>query len=60
MKVSDIMVQFDISGWRKALFWSVNIPRYLLGMDLVIYRCMVRFEIVDGFKKATIELGGKD
>jgi hypothetical protein len=57
MKVSEAMALFEITGWREALFWAVNIPRHLLGMDLVIYRCMTGVKVVDGFTKATIRTG---
>ena len=57
MKVSDTMALFKITGWRAALFWSVNIPRYYLGMNLVIYPCMANRQVVKGFKRATIEVG---
>ena len=57
MIVSDILVSFEMNRWHRFLFWSVNIPRYLLGMDLVVYKCMFKCEVVDGFKRATIKLG---
>lgn len=47
------MALFEITGWRAALFWSVNIPRYFLGMDLVVYRCMIGCPVIDGFKRVT-------
>ena len=59
MKVSDTMEMFEITGWRAALFWSVNIPRYYMGMDLVIYRCMIGCLVIKGFKRATIEVANK-
>lgn len=56
MKVSDMIVLLEMNAWHRFLFWSVNIPRYLLGMDLVVWKCMIKFVPVKGFKKATIRL----
>lgn len=47
MKVSEIIVQLDMNLWHKFVFYSINIPRYLVGKELILLPCMYK---VDGFE----------
>lgn len=55
MKVCELMIDVKMNRWHRFLFWSVNIPRYFLGMDIVVYRCMMGIKASRGFKKMRIQ-----
>jgi len=57
MKVSEAMELFQITGWRELAFWCVNLPRFFLRMDIVIYKWMAGVPLVDGVNKLYLELG---
>lgn len=57
MKVSEAMELFQIKGWRELAFWFLNVPRFLLGMDIVIYKWMAGVPLIDGVSKVYLELG---
>lgn len=57
MKVSEAMELFQITGWRELAFWCVNLPRFLLGMEIVICKWMTGVPLADGVDKVYLELG---
>lgn len=57
MSVGDIIALFEMNRMHRFLFYCVNMPRYLLGMDIVVWKCMMGCKTVKGFKKAIIHLG---
>lgn len=57
MKVSEAMELFQIKGWRELAFWCLNVPRFLLGMDIVIHKWMAGAPLIDGVSKVYLELG---
>lgn len=60
MNVGEIIILFEMGKWQRFLFWAVNVPRYLLGMELVVWKCMIGCKVVPGFRKATMKIDGDE
>lgn len=56
MEVSEAVELFQIKGWRELAFWCVNVPRFLMSMDIVIYKWMAGVPLIDGVSKVYLGL----
>lgn len=60
MKVSELMVQLEMNAWHRFIFYAVNIPRFLVGKDLAILKCMYKGDGFDVLKKIKADLDDKN